>query len=77
MGTRQDALFDAFPGGEGVSLDDQIAAIEEEIWVRRRVNAAGIRRGTLHEDTCTRRLAPFLAVRRSLVALRATKAAMR
>ena len=67
----------AWSGGEGVSLDDQIAAIEAEIRVRRTVHAAGIRRGTLDEAACARRLNPFLAARRSLVALRATKAAMR
>ena len=67
----------AWSGGEGVSLDDQIAAIEAEIRVRRTVCAAGIRRGTITDMGAKLRLEPMLAARRSLVALRATKAAMR
>lgn len=67
----------AWRGGEGVSLEEQIAAIEAEIRVRRVVCAAGIRRGTITEMGAQLRLYPMLAARRSLVRLRATRAAMR
>jgi hypothetical protein len=71
---RQHALFDAFPGGEGVSLDDQIAEVEREIRMRRDVYAGRLRRGLMREEQAVRQTETMLAVRRSLLALREAKA---
>lgn len=81
MTGRQDLLggpdFDAWPGGEDVPLDEQIAEVEREIRMRRGIYAAWIRKGTMTEAKAEKQLGAMLAVRRSLVRLRETKAAMR
>lgn len=77
MTGRQTALFDPFPGGEGISLDDQIAEVEREIRMRRDVYAGRLRRGLMREEQAARQTETMIAVRRSLLALRTTKAAMR
>lgn len=70
MNGRQDALFDHFPGGEGVSLDDQIAEVEREIRMRRNVYDGRLRRGLMREEDAVRQNNLMLAVRRSLIGLR-------